>query len=143
MNDPSAAGNLASHAFFDGAYRRILIAIAAASVVVAAAAAWRFGARAAAGVLVGAALTFVNFLWLKQSVIALTDRVAAQGKASARAGLQLRFFLRYAILAALAYVILHSSAISAAGFMVGLLLLVPAILAEAVMEAWHSLRSEP
>jgi hypothetical protein len=131
------------HAFLSGAYRRIQIAIAVITVCVTLGAGLQFGLRAALGVTLGGAIAFVNFAWLKQSMIGLTDRFAIAVQRNSQPNtprVMLRFFARYAAIAIVAYATIASSAVSPYGVMAGLLLSVPALLFEAMYEIWRALR---
>jgi hypothetical protein len=133
------------HAFLAGAYRRIQAAILVLTSAVAVGAYVQYGIGPSVGVVLGGAIALLNFLWLKQSMIGLTNRFAevAQPKEKPRTlGLVLRFFLRYGAIAVATFVTIKGSAASAYGVMVGLLLSVPALLFEALYETWHALRNE-
>ena len=133
----------ASQAMFAGAYRRIQLCIVTLAVAIALFALWRYGVKAATGVLTGGAISFLNFLWLKQSMIGLTDRFANvqnQMPTPRTATLMLRFFLRYAAVVTVVFVIISSSAVSALGVLVGVLLSAPALLFEAIYEIAFMLR---
>jgi len=99
-----------------------------------------FNHRFALGFLAGGAIAIVNFLSLKRLVIAFADRVIASGGAQRSSGLVLRFVLRYAFLAAAAYAIFKSSAMSAYGLLAGLGIPAVAIMIEAGYELYGSLR---
>jgi hypothetical protein len=89
---------------------------------------WK-GWRAAAGFALGAALAWINFLWLKR----IADSVGASNvKASAPSA----FFFgsRYLILGVVAYVILRFTNISTPATLVGLFVSLGAVLAEIVFE---------
>jgi hypothetical protein len=63
-------------------------------------AAWRWGWRGAAGMAAGAALSWINFRWLKGGVRAFTSNERAS------IGAYLKFIGRFALLAGALYVIL-------------------------------------
>jgi hypothetical protein len=125
--------------FLAGAYFRIQLALAALVLACATVALIKFGVRHGAGVLLGGAVAFINFVWLKRSMLALTSAVAAGAQTPPNTALVLRFFLRYALLAVVAYVIINSSAVSVYGLIAGLLLSVPALLFEVAYEIWYAL----
>jgi hypothetical protein len=125
--------------FLAGAYFRIQAAVAALTLACAAAALIKFGMRPALGVSLGGAVALINFIWLRRSMLALTSAVAGGAQTPANTALVMRFFLRYALLAAVAYVIINSSAVSVYGLIVGLLLTVPALLFEVMYEIWYAL----
>jgi hypothetical protein len=100
-------------------------------------AAWAvFGARAAFGFLLGAAIAYLNFQWLKSVVSGLADKVTNTGKSQSGKGIVARFLLRYALLGVAAYAILTSFPASLWGLFVGLFLPVGAIVCEAVYELY-------
>jgi hypothetical protein len=107
---------------------------AAAAVVAAIGWGWREAGAAAAG----AALTWLNYRWLRQGVASLARAAARQEKPDParfrRAGYA-KFLARYALLMAAGYVILARFQWPAAAFLSGLLAVVPAVLIVAV----HSL----
>lgn len=78
-------------------------------------AAWagrRWGWRGSAGLIIGAALSWLNFRWLKGSVQAFGRAATAQaGAANVRipVGAYLKFFGRFALLLGILYVILTHS----------------------------------
>jgi hypothetical protein len=125
--------------FLAGAYFRIQVALAALVLACATVTLIKFGIRHAAGLLLGGSVAFINFLWLKRSMLALTSAVAAGDQTPPNTALVLRFFLRYALLAVVAYVIINSSAVNVYGLIVGLLLSVPALLFEVMYEIWYAL----
>jgi hypothetical protein len=125
--------------FLEGAYTRIQIALAALVLAAAPFTLIKFGLRPASGVLLGGAVALVNFMWLKRSMLALTSAVAGGAQTPANTALVMRFFLRYALLAIVGYVIINSSAVSVYGLIAGLLLSVPALLFEVAYEIWYAL----
>lgn len=86
-------------------------------------AAWSFGA--------GAALSYINFRWLKQGIDFVVLQ-GAQGK-DARSVL-LRFVGRYALIALFLYVTIRGSAVELVFVFAGLLVYIVAILIECVFE---------
>jgi hypothetical protein len=91
--------------------------------------------RDAAGILIGAAASWFNFRWLRTSIVGLTDRLTANPDAQGSTGLlTLRFLLRYAVVGAVVYVTLKGSVASGLGVCTGLLLVVPALMIEAIYE---------
>lgn len=145
MNAPPPPDTL--ERFFAGAYRRIQWTIVGCGALAAAGAWYRYGPRMALGVLLGAALAYINFVWLKSSMLAVSGAYATMGAGTEATPppspptmrLAIRFFLRYVLAAAIAYAILASSAVSAYGLLAGLLMIVPALLVEAGHEAWRTL----
>jgi len=105
--------------------------------------AWaKFGLRAAIGFLLGCAIAYLNFQWLKSGVSGLADRVTNTGKAQSGAGIVARFLLRYVLLGLAAYAILTSFPASLRGLFAGLFLPVGAIVCEAFYELYAALRGD-
>src|SRR5690349_1662837 len=98
------------------------------------------GWRTAAGVLLGCAVAWANFIWLKQAIGALADKVTQSGRPKSSAGTVFKFLFRYALVGLGAYVIFLSSRESLYGFLGGLFLAVAAILFEAIYEVVVGLR---
>lgn len=117
--------------------RRFMVAIAVVATVLTFAV-WNW--QIAAGVLLGCAVAWVNFVWLKQAVNALADRVTQSGRPGGSASTVAKFLLRYALVGIGAYAIFLSSRQSLYGFLGGLFLAVAAILCEAVYEVVVGLR---
>ena len=136
----SITPNDASESFFASAYQRIvrtLLVLLPCLVVLF----WvLFDHRFAIGFLVGGMIAIVNFLSLKKLVIAFADRVIQSGGKQRSSGLVLRFIFRYGLIAAAAYAIFKSSAMSAYGLVAGLVIPAAAIMVEAAYELYGSLR---
>src|SRR5512142_2348665 len=130
----------AAERFYSGALdriRRFMLVIGIIATVAAwAVLGWRFAIR----VLLGCAIAWVNFYWLKQAVSALADRVTASGQPQSSSGTVAKFLLRYALIALAAYGIFRVSRDSLYGLLGGLFLTVAAILCEAGYEAYVALR---
>jgi len=126
--------------FYSGAYARIVRFMLALGMVAAIAVLARFGTTVTAGFLLGCAIAFVNFHWLKRVVSALADRATATGERQSTRGVVLRFLLRYFLIALGAYAIFKISQDSLYGLLAGLFLPVGAILMEAVYELYVALR---
>lgn len=144
MPDPlhldDVKANPAADRFYGSAFdriRRFMVVIAFIAVV---AATPLFGWRTAAGVLLGCIVAWLNFVWLKQAIGVLADKVTASGRPKSSASTVAKFLLRYALVGVGAYVIFLSSRESLYGFLGGLFLAVAAILCEAAYEAFVSLR---
>jgi hypothetical protein len=94
-----------------------------------------WGARAGAGVAIGAALSWLNFRWMKQGVGALAKLSAAQEAASQvriPRSAYVKFLARYALLIVVAYVILRGFKSMALSLLAGLFAGVVAVLAEMI-----------
>jgi hypothetical protein len=126
--------------FYESALDRIRRFMAALAVIATIAALFWLGWKAAAGVLIGCIVAWANFVWLKQAIGALSDRVTQSGIPKSSAPTVLKFLLRYALIAVGAYAIFLSSRESLYGFLGGLFLAVAAILCEAAYEVFVSLR---
>jgi hypothetical protein len=88
-------------------------------------------AKAGLSIAAGAALSYINFHWLKQAVDFVVLQ-GAQGNTAPR--VLLRFVGRYALIALFLYVTIRSSALELAFVFAGLLVYVIAILIECVTE---------
>ena len=125
-----------------GAYRRILRVAIAMSVVGSLAAALLFSWQSGLGLAVGSLLAFINFVWLHRGTERLVERIVASNKATAagqstprRVRFAFPFPLRYALMIAVAYVILKSYTGLLVGFLVGLILPIIASMGEGIYEA--------
>jgi hypothetical protein len=140
--------NPAADAFYAGAYRRIQTVIIALSIAGSVPMFVVYGWRVAGGFLLGALLAYLNFVWLKQSIIALTDRVSqvpanAENAPQSRApggAIVFKFLFRYLAIATVGYVIISSSSLNVLGLIAGFFLSVVALLFEAVSEVVYALR---
>ena len=112
-------------------------AVAAATVALAGHRPW------AAGLLIGAALAWLNFRWLRRALDALVAASAAQaGVEKPRVPLATYFaaLFRYALIALIVYVIFKFLGIPLASLVVGMCALAAAAIAASVYELWHSER---
>ena len=125
-----------------GAYRRILrlaIALSAAGTLVAA---FFFTWQSSLGLAIGSLLAYINFVWLHRGTERLVERILASNRTTASGKSKPRkvrfafpFPLRYALLIAVAYVILKSYPRLLIGFIVGLVLPILAAMGEGIYEA--------
>jgi uncharacterized membrane protein len=129
-----------TEAFLAGAYRRIQAAILVMAAAFAAPLFYFLGWRMGGGFLLGAAIAYLNFLWLKQSILALTDSVNEHTPPTRNRAVVFKFIFRYAVIGAVAYAIISSSSLSVLGLMAGFFLSVAALLFEAVTEVVQALR---
>lgn len=99
----------------------------------------------ALGGLIGAAASWLNFRWMRTSITGLSRTLAGDvPPRAARALLTIKFLLRYVAVFAVVYATLKGSVASALGVLAGLLVIVPALMVEAVYEFYLSLRkSDP
>ena len=129
----------AAESFYSGALgriRRLMLAIGVVAIV----AVWmKFGGRMALGLGCGAAVAYLNFHWLERGVSGLAERVTESNAPKSGKGIVLRFLLRYAVMALVAYAILSVSPVSLYGFLAGLFLPVAAVACEAAYETYVAL----
>ncbi|MCX6617128.1 MAG: ATP synthase subunit I [Acidobacteria bacterium] len=119
--------------FVDRALRRMYGWMAACAVLVALVLLIWKGAWHAGGFAIGAALSILNFHWLKSAVDGLAAHIGRQKPV--RAGrLVAKWLLRYALIVATGYAILKSSVVSLSAFLGGLLVFVAGVLAEMIYE---------
>jgi ATP synthase I chain len=115
----------------EAAERRIEVFTVALGVAAAIVAAVGWGWREAGAVAAGAALTWLNYRWLRQGVVGLA-RAAARRETPdpgrLRRASYASFLGRYALLVTAAYVILARFHWPALAFLSGLLAVVPAVL---------------
>lgn len=132
--------------FYRGVVRDLaILALAAASVSFL----WR-GTDALIGVLFGSIAAAVNFWWMQQSIIALTNAysIAIQGQenmelaaSKPKVPLQpqaLKFFLRYLLIGSVTFVIMKNHRDAALGFFTGLALPIVALLLESILQLFPS-----
>ena len=103
---------MASEPFGTAALRRIEWLTLALGGAGAAWAGWRWGGWGSAGLAIGAAISWVNFRWLKGSVLAFGRAATAQaGSPQVRVPVSayIKFFARFALLLGILYVILTRS----------------------------------
>jgi F0F1-type ATP synthase assembly protein I len=125
-----------------GAYRRILRVAIGLGVVGSLAATLLFSWQSGLGLAVGALLAFINFVWLHRGTERLVERIVASNKTTSagqspqrKARFTFPFPLRYALMIAVAYVILKSYPGLLVGFLVGLILPIIASMGEGIYEA--------
>lgn len=133
----------AMEARLSGAYGRILRIAVALSVAGTLAAALLFTWQSGLGLAIGSLLAYINFVWLHRGTERLVERIIASNQTIAAAGeskprkvrFAFPFPLRYALLIAVAYVILKSYPRLLIGFIVGLILPILAAMGEGIYEA--------
>jgi small-conductance mechanosensitive channel len=94
---------------------------------------WRWGA----GILIGSALAWLNFRWLKQGLDALTDAATAQAnqkKVKVPIGTYFKAAFRYGLIALAVYVIFEYLNVPVLSMILGLCALGAATLAVSVHE---------
>ena len=137
---PTLKDEAASEAFYSRALPRIRRFMIGLALPVAVFILLRFGWKIALGFVVGCAIAYVNFYWLKRTVSGLADRLTSSGKRPSSAGIVLRFAGRYLLMALAAYAIFKVSPASLYGLFAGLFLPVGAIMCEAGYELYAALR---
>lgn len=118
---------------------RFMLVLGAAALVTAM---MMFGWRIGVGFAVGAAVSFLNFYWLKKVVAGVAAAAARTGTAVSSRRVVQRFLLRYFLMALAAFVILTVSRDSLYGFFAGLFLPVAAMLCEAGYETYRVVRGQ-
>ena len=120
--------------------RRIAQLTLVLGAVAAAGACLLFSVREGAGVLIGSALAWLNFRWLGGALDALVDvsaARAAQAKARVPLGGMFRMFGRYALIAAVVYVIFALFEVPVLSMLVGLCALGAAAICASLYEIMH------
>jgi ATP synthase I chain len=138
--EPDSTPSEIADSFYSNALSRIRNFMLALAAVLTFAVWVKFGRWPGLGFLLGCAISYLNFHWLKSGVSAVADRVTNSGKPQSGKGIVARFLLRYALLAAAAYAILTSFPASLRGLLVGLFLPVAAIICEAGYELYAGTR---
>jgi len=125
-----------------GAYRRILRFAIGLSVAGTLTAILLFSWQSGLGLAIGSLLAFINFVWLHSGTERLVERMVVSNKTTSTDKTKPRkvrfafpFPLRYALLIAVAYVILKSYPRLLIGFIVGLILPILAAMGEGIYEA--------
>lgn len=97
------------------------------------------------GFLAGAALSWINFRWLKQGVDRLLEsaRSAQPTPQSAARGAIFKYFLRYALIGLSLYATFRIDILEVFGFFSGLLLVVAAVLVECVLQVIKGWKEDP
>jgi hypothetical protein len=122
-------------AFYAAAERRIEYLTVAIGINASVAVAIHWGAKSGAGLAVGAALSWINYRWMKQGVNALAKLSTAQAgeeKARVPASVYFKFIGRYALLIVAAYVILRGFSLPAASVLAGFFVVVAAVIVELI-----------
>jgi ATP synthase I subunit len=128
-------------AFYAAAERRIeyLTVAIGAAVAIGVAIFWNW--RAGVGVACGAALSWINYRWMKQGVGTLARLSTAQAgteKAHVPPSVYLKFLGRYALLIVVAYAILRGFKLPAASLLAGLFAVIAAVIVELVGQLFRS-----
>ena len=125
-----------------GAYGRILRVAIALSIAGTLVAALLFTWQSGLGLAIGSLLAYINFVWLHRGTERIVERILASNQTIVSSESKPRkvrfafpFSLRYALLIAVAYVILKSYPRLLIGFIVGLILPILAAMGEGIYEA--------
>jgi ATP synthase I subunit len=128
---------MSSEPFGSAALRRIESLTLVLGGLGAAWAGWRWGLRGSAGLAIGAAISWVNFRWLKGSVQAFGRAAVAQaGSENVRVPVvaYIKFFARFALLLGILYVILTRSWLPVIPVLTGLFAAAAAVVLALVYE---------
>jgi hypothetical protein len=125
---------------FTSSLQRIDRFIPGLAALVSIALGFKAGWPVALGFLVGSAVAYVNFRWLKSTVAALAQAITGHGAHAARPRVVLRFLTRFVLIALAAYVIFVSYPVAFHGFLGGLFTPVLAVLAEATYLVYAAVR---
>jgi hypothetical protein len=125
-----------------GAYRRILQVAIVLGIAGTLLAALLFSWQSGLGLAIGSSLGYINFVWLHRGTERLVERIMASNRTTTvdqskprKVRFAFPFPLRYALLIAVAYVILKSYPRLLIGFIVGLILPILAAMGEGIYEA--------
>jgi len=130
--------------FYAAAERRIEYGVCGIGLAGALCAGSVWGARAGMGMAAGAALSWMNYRWMRQGVNAVARLSRAQqdaGKVRLPKSIMLKFLGRYALLLLAAYVSLTQLRLPVASVLAGFSALVAAMLVEAVGLLFRSSQS--
>ncbi|HEY1731508.1 MAG TPA: ATP synthase subunit I [Terriglobales bacterium] len=139
MSTPESSAP-AIEAFLDRALpriRRFMLVLAASGTLLSLV---FFRWPATAGFVVGATISYLNQHWLEQAIEALGDRITTQNSGERGGLIVFRAMLRYALIAAGAYVIFNVSLAALYGFLAGVCLPIAAVACEVVVEIFITLR---
>ena len=97
------------------------------------------------GFLAGAALSWINFRWLRQGVDRLLAGVLTSRPSPGRTARVaiFKYFLRYALIGLLLYATFRIEILEVFGFFSGLLLVVAAVLVECVLQVVKGWKEDP
>ena len=121
--------------FYAAALRRIEYLTVGIGILATVAVAIHWGIRAGSGLAIGAALSWINFRWMKQGVTTLALLSVAQehaDKVRVPKGIYFKFLGRYVLVIAGAYVILRSFDLPIVSLLAGFGAVVVAMLSEMI-----------
>lgn len=139
-NPETPASDLQLESIYARAIPRMLRVMLVVSVLLLAPAFWLYGWAGVIGFAAGAVVSYVNFRELTRSVEGLAERIVNQQSREKGRKVVLRFLMRYALVAVVAYAIFKGSALGFRGFLWGLCLPVAALMIEAGVEAYAAFR---
>jgi hypothetical protein len=113
-------------------FRVMIVTVLVASILSAVLGPWRF----TAGLILGGALSLLNYGWLHSSVAAILNLNVAEGKASARS---LRHLLRYLVIGAVVILSYQLQLVSLPATIAGLCAFVPALFVEASRQFYFAI----
>jgi ATP synthase I chain len=119
---------------------RVLRNILIASVLLVGSVFWFYRGAGSIGFVLGAAVSYVNFLSLRRGVEGLAERIVNRNSREKGGRIILQFLVRYALVAVVAYAIFVGSSVAFRGFLWGLCVPVPALMAEAFWEGYVAFR---
>lgn len=119
---------------------RLLRNIILLSVLFLGVAYWFYGVSGLLGFALGAAVSYVNFHFLKRGVEGLADRIVNRKSREKGVRIVLRFVVRYGFVGGMAYVIFRSSTLAFRGFLWGLLVPAACLMLEAVFAGYAAFR---
>ncbi len=95
------------------------------------------------GVALGGGLSYLNFLWMRQSLYAMITATTAGGTGRPSHLQMAKFFLRWVVIGALIWFVVQVASDMAVAVVCGLFALPLAVVAEAFVQVWHGERCEP
>lgn len=144
MSNPPSPAPPDSEARLESLYARaiprMLRTMLIVSVFATAPAFWAYGRYGLAGLVAGAAVSYVNFRALARGVEGLADRIVDRQSREKGRIIVFRFLVRYGLVAVVAYAIFKGSVFAFRGFLWGLCLPVAAMMIEAGIEGWAAFR---
>jgi hypothetical protein len=137
-DDPHALAR--SDVFYSGAIGRIKRLIWILGLLFVPLVWFRFGALAAAGFVLGGALSYLNFYWLAGAAHGLADRIVDTQSSEKGGVVVARFLLRYLAIGVVVYVTFIGWFGAFYGLLMGLCLPVAGLLGEAACELYVAFR---
>jgi len=126
--------------FYSGAIDRIKRTILVLGLLLTPIGWLLYGIKPAAGFLLGAALSYLNFHLLARAVHGLAGRIVESGSREKGGTIIARFLLRYLVIGVVVYVTFISSFAAFKGLLIGLCLPVAGMMAEAACELYMAMR---